>query len=80
MIKIINVKRNNNIIEANYIPEGTSESGYIKMDLTTNEILESEDTSSDIPGIQTMLLQAAKALPRIADDNPFKDEYVHMWY
>lgn len=80
MLKLINVKRNNNIIEANYIPEGTNESGYIKMDLTTNEILESEDTSSDIPGIQTMLVQAAKALPHIADDIPFKNEYIHTWY
>lgn len=82
MLKLINVKREGNIIEANYIPivGGKEDVGYIKMDLDTCEVLESKETSYDIPGIQTMLVHASLVLPHIADDKPFKNEYIHRWY
>lgn len=80
MLELINVKRHDNIIEANYIPEGTQDIGYIKMDLNTNEIIDNIDTPYDENCFQGMLIQAAYALPRIADDKPFKEIYTHSWY
>lgn len=80
MLKLINVKRIDNIIEANYIPEGTEDVGYIKMDLNTNEIIDNVDTPYDKNCFQRILMQAAYALPRIANDKPFKEKYTHMWY
>lgn len=82
MIKLVNVKRKGNIIEANYIPivDEKEEVGYIKMDLETHEVIESKETSYDIPGIQTMLVHASLVLPHIADDKPFKEEYIHRWF
>lgn len=79
MLRLINVKRNNNIIEANYIPEGIDELGFIKIDLDSEEIIDNKDTSYDFP-YQTFLIHAASALKAIANDKPFKDEYTHMWY
>lgn len=79
MLKLINVKRKNDIIEANYIPETSEEIGYIKMDLTSDEIIENHDTSFD-KFLQTYLIQASYALKYIADKQPYEDEYVHMWY
>lgn len=79
MLKLINVKRNDNIIEANYIPETSTEIGYIRMDLTSDKIIENHDTSFD-ECFQSYLIQASYALKAIADKQPYKDEYVHMWY
>lgn len=81
MLKLINVKRNDNIIEANYKPviPDVDETGYLKIDLSTGEIIDNVDISYDAP-FQTYLIQASNALKAIADQQPYKDEYVHMWY
>lgn len=81
MLKLINVKRNDNIIEANYKPviPDVDETGYLKVDLSTGEIIDNVDTTYDVP-YQTFLVHAKNALIAIADQQPYKDEYTHMWY
>ena len=49
------------------------------MDLTSDKIIENHDTSFD-ECFQSYLIQASYALKAIADKQPYKDEYVHMWY
>jgi hypothetical protein len=36
MLKLINITRNNNIIEADYIPENGEEKAHVKLDITTD--------------------------------------------
>lgn len=79
MLKLINVKKEGNIIEANYIPEFSNEIGFLKVDLGTEEIIENTDTSAD-KYYQTYLLQARYALIAISDQKEYKKEYTHMWY
>lgn len=83
MLKLINVKRDNNIMEADYIPEDSKEVGYIKINLNENDIenaiIDSKDTSYD-KFYQSYLIQAYYVLKAIADKRPYKEEYIHLWY
>lgn len=79
MLKLINIKRNDNIITANYIPETSDEMGYIKLDLSNGKVIECQDTSYDIV-FQGYLMKAIGLLKDIANKEPYEKEYVHIWY
>ncbi|MDI9469333.1 MAG: hypothetical protein QM296_03910 [Bacillota bacterium] len=61
MLQLKNIQNNERYISANYLPEGSSVEGFIKIDKTTGEIVEQK--KADGYG----LMHAISALQRLLD-------------
>ena len=78
MVKLVNIKKNNDFISSDYIPEASEEKGYIKMDLQGN-VVESKLTSCD-EIIADYFSHAKQELKRLLKINPIPDHSLVMWY
>lgn len=79
MLTLKNIKIDNNIISANYIPEDSEESGFLKYDYVNNIVLEENITSFDTT-IPIYLHHAKVALKRYVVDNEKDSEMLVMWH
>jgi hypothetical protein len=74
MVILKNIKKTNDNISADYFPEGKEPKGFMKMDLTNEEIIEHDNTSSFAAS------HVWKELRRLAKlDHPPKEKTV-LWY
>ncbi len=79
MLRLKNIKKNNETIQADYYPEGASERGFVKINSCTREIIESKLTSYD-GAVKAYMSHAATALERLIDSKSLPEEQVVMWY
>jgi len=79
MLILKNIKINNGCIEANYAPENSSETGYIKINSQTKSLIESEKTSFDDP-LPSYFSHAVKVLIKLIDEEQLPEEKVVMWF
>jgi len=79
MLKLVNIKKNNTYIEADYIPEDSDEMGYVRVDFARREILESRLTSFD-EVIATYRRHAFSTLLKLADADVMPERYPVAWY
>ena len=79
MLRLINIKRNNIFIEADYIPEDSDEIGYVKVDWNKKEILDSRLTSFD-DNIATYRRHAFSTLLKLANKDVLPERYPVAWY
>lgn len=76
MLKLQNINRTNSYIEAHYIPENSSEVGYLKLNCQTKQIVDSKITSYG-EWYQSHAITALKQLLK-KDDLP--NEKLVAWY
>ena len=78
MITLRNIKRTNNIIEADYYPENENVFGHVAIDLNTKEII----SNVDAEGYEntTCATHAKYELLRMKDLKEFPEKRVVLWY
>jgi len=79
MLKLINIKKTDPYIEANYIPEASSELGFIKLNMKNREIIEAVLTSYD-KKLQIYQGHARSALLKLANSDIIPEKYPVAWY
>ena len=80
MLELQNIKSNENYIQADYVPEGSNEKGFVKVDTASGDIVESTTTTYD-GRLNGYLFHAKKALIRLAESkNGLPEKYMVMWY
>lgn len=79
MLKLTNIKRNENVIMANYEPEGSGLIGYVSVYVNTGEIVELKKTKCD-EDTSGYIFHAVRALNKIANQKVLPDEKLVMWY
>lgn len=80
MLRLINIRKNDEFIEAGYVPENSNEVGYLKLKLSDKSCVESKITSYDKMG-PTYLFKAQDVLGELADSaTPLPKERLVMWY
>lgn len=82
MIKLINIKRSDNFIEADYLPEDSKERGYVKVDTQTKEIIESRHSKYEEPyeKYSECRIMAARGLRELIEAKTIPEEKIIMWY
>lgn len=82
MLKLINIKKNNNYIEADYLPEDSMDMGYVKVDIRTEEIIESRHSKYEEPyeEYSECRMMAADGLIRLLEESALPKEKIVMWY
>lgn len=77
MLRLLNVKIQNDIAQAEYTPEEETQRGFIRVDLKTQQVLE----QTDVPGYEIMHpAHARTALIRMASEGDKRTERLVMWY
>lgn len=79
MLKLKRIKRDDEYIEAYYIPEDSTEEGYVKIRLSDNEVVDKKLTSYDNV-IATYFIMARNKLRDIKNDINLSTEIKVMWY
>lgn len=79
MLKLKNIRRNNNIISAEYDPEDSGEIGSISIEISSGKVIESKITKLDNP-IPMYLYHATRALEKILNEDELPKEKLVMWY
>lgn len=80
MLKLVNIKRTSEYIEADYIPEVSEEIGHIKVGIKSNNLIEKKITSFDEGYSVPYYIMAKQGIVRLKDDEPLPEEYRVMWY
>lgn len=78
MVILRNIKRNENLIEADYFPDGGNLFGHLVVDTISGKLV----SYTDIPGIsyRGALHHGKRRLLKIKDLNPLPVEEKEMWY
>lgn len=79
MLRLKNIKRENNFIEAYYTPEDKEEQGYIKIDINTDVVVEKRLTNLDSE-VATYFAMARNKLRTIKNDEDLPKNLLVMWY
>ncbi|MCC8073274.1 MAG: hypothetical protein LIO62_04025, partial [Clostridiales bacterium] len=79
MVTLKNIKKTDEYIEANYIPEDSNEIGYLKVDLKNLTVIDKKLTSFDTP-FKAYMSMAKNGLERLKDDPKIPEKYIVMWY
>ncbi len=79
MLRLKNIKRTDNFIEAYYIPENKDEQGYVKIDISTNAVVEKHLTDSDSV-VATYFAMARSKLRDIKNDKDLPSNLLLMWH
>lgn len=79
MLKLINIKKNDPYIEANYIPEASGELGYIRLDIKNRSIIEAVLNSYD-EKLKIYQGHARSALLKLAQSDIMPERYPVAWY
>ena len=80
MVRLSNIKREHNILSANYEPEASGEFGFIAVNVRTGDIVEEKHTALEVDPIY--FAHAKWAL--LGDDLKYREHppetYLVMWY
>lgn len=79
MVTLVKLKKTDEYIEANYVPEDTQEEGCIKMRLSDGEVVERQLTPSD-ELMKWYFIHARNELRRIIEEGSEPERRVVMWY
>ena len=79
MVRLKNIKRNNNIIECDIIPEDSEEYGHVVVNIETADV-ESFRLPKNFEWCTNHVYFAKKALLKMVDDNNLLEEKLVMWY
>ena len=79
MLKLLNIKKIDPYIEANYIPEASNEVGYIKLNTQNREIVDTVLTSYD-EKLKIYQGHARSALLKLANGDTLPERYPVVWY
>ncbi|MGN0515111.1 MAG: hypothetical protein ACI4GD_12620 [Lachnospiraceae bacterium] len=79
MLKLKNIKKNNNIISAEYDPESSGELGSISIDIDSGKVVDSQASKLDSP-LPMYLKHAEDALKKIMMEDDIPKEKIIMWY
>ena len=79
MLKLKNIKKNNNIISAEYDPESSGELGSISVDIDSGKLVDSRASKLDSP-LPIYLKHAEDALKKIMIEDDIPKEKLIMWY
>jgi len=77
MVRLVNVKMDGKVAEADFIPEDSKEAGHIRVDLETGEITD----CINVPGYgASYRAHARQGLVRMAKEGDTRSECLIMWY
>ena len=78
MVILREIRKNKNLIEADYYPEDDSNKGHISIDISTGEIVENKG----VMGYEnsTVSYHVKKALVRLASLDKIPKQKTVMWY
>ena len=77
MVRLVNVKMDGTVAEADFIPEDSKEAGHIRVDLGTGEII----NCINVPGYgASYRAHARQGLVRMAKERDTRSECLIMWY
>lgn len=79
MVRLVNIKKNNNLLSANYIPENSSELGFISIDVLTGEMVSFEYTEHDRV-LPLYFSHAETALKKLVGADNIPESKLVMWY
>ncbi len=79
MVRLRKIQKDENFIEAHYIPEDSQEEGYLKIRLRDKEVVDYKMTSFD-GKIGMYLTHAINGLEQIIDEGAIPEERLIMWY
>jgi hypothetical protein len=79
MLKLVNIKKTDEYIEANYIPEHTNELGYVKIEIKTKNVIQCQRTPSD-EGLPWYFSHARDKLIKCIDLTEIPKEMPVVWY
>lgn len=79
MVKLVNLKRKNNIIECDLIPEDSLEFGHVIVDLGTEEV-KGFTLPKGYEWCRNHINHARNKLIKLAGDKNLPEEYLVMWY
>ncbi len=77
MVRLKNIKINDNTAEADFIPEDSSQNGHVVVNLSTGELVSCEDVKgygASYPG------HAMMKLIQLAKEHSTEKECLVMWY
>lgn len=79
MVKLKNIKKSNGLIQADYYPEDSLEFGFIKLDCSTGEVVESQEIEKYDP-IGMYRYHAINCLQELSKQTNIPENYIRMWY
>lgn len=79
MVRLKSIEKNNNIIECDFIPEDSKESGHISVKIGTKEI-ESYNLPSGYEWCRNHVEHAKNALLEMVSKEEITTEKLVMWY
>lgn len=82
MVTLKKIKRINNIVSAEYYPEGdSSDIGIIKYDIDNKNVISVEYCSKDMEShLKGYSKKAVIAIEKLGEKNEFPEIYNYMWY
>lgn len=78
MLKLINLKKNNGIISAEYDPENSGEIGSVSIDMEREEVIDFNTSKMD-GSFPIYLNHAIDALIKLKDEKDLPTEKLIMW-
>ena len=79
MLRLLNIKKNNGVITANYDPEGTGLLGFISLDSKTGKVVEIKASKYD-EDFPNHLYHGIWALQEMIEKNELPRERLVMWH
>lgn len=79
MVKLKNLKRNDNLAECDIIPEDSQQVGHITVNLDSEE-LENFLLPADYEWCENHVQHAARTLAELMKNGEMPEEYLVMWY
>ena len=77
MVRLVNIKMNEKVAEADFVPEDSKAAGHIRVDLETGNIMD----CVDVPGYgASYRAHARQGLVRMAKERDSRTECLIMWY
>ena len=77
MVRLKNIQRRDNLIEADFYPEGSKIAGHIVVDITTEEDISCKEVFGYGPSYKFF---AKRRLIKMVKNNEIKSEDIIMWY
>ena len=79
MLNLKNIKIDNGIISANYIPEDSEEVGFVSIDIKNGKVIDSVYTEYD-GTLHAYFSHAVFALKKLIKEKEIPKERLVMWY
>lgn len=79
MLKLLNLRKSNGIISAEYEPENSGEYGSISLEIKSGKVIEAKTSKLD-SSFPIYLNHAVEALKKIRNEKELPKEKLIMWY